>query len=107
MLEKIFSQPDPERAIEREIERVLKLDPLLSSKSIRDAFVAAQKLNTDKNFGLSDEVIVNLLSAAALGNASVLDDHALGGVEVTTSLIMREIRELRKSLTTEIPDQKD
>jgi hypothetical protein len=70
----------------------------VGSSEMWDAFRAASRLNKEKEFGLSDENLLELLSLAATVSVSPAQDRLVGGPGEVQSFIANEITSIRKRI---------
>lgn len=103
MFEKFFNSPKSPEDAERRIQKIVskELSIGINSPSIFNAFKSAQKENTEKNLGLTNNHLLNIVKDTALGMSSAIEDSIYGGSEQTMANINGEIDRLRR----ELPDE--
>ena len=103
MFEKFFNSPKSPEDAERKIQKIVskELSIGINGPSIFNAFKSAQRENTERSFGLTNNHLLNIVKDSATGLSSVIEDSLYGGPEQTLANINSEIERLRRELTGE------
>lgn len=105
MFEKFFApKPKGPESAEMEMTKIAGREISrigVNGPGIQMAFEAAKKENGEKNYGLTNNHLLNIVRDCARGQSSVMDDVMYGGAEQTFANIDAEIESIRKSLSEE------
>lgn len=105
MLEKFFtSKPKSPEEVEGDLIKIAGKEFSkigVNGPAIHMAFEAIQKENVEKNLGLTNNHLLNIVKNCAYGQSDVMDDQMYGGAEQTFANIDGEIENIRRGLSEE------
>jgi hypothetical protein len=102
MFEKFRTPKTPEQ-IEQSLGVIAgkELEIGVNGPSMFHAFNAVRKENEEKNYGLTNNYLLNVVKDCALGQANEIENSLMGGREQVEANINAEIDRLRRDLPEE------
>ena len=103
MFEKLFGKQKSPEEMESHLRKVIAKEFSIgvNGPAIFNAFTAAQKENTDKKLGFTNNHLLNVVRDAAIASSTSIEDAMYGGAEQTLANINSEINQLREELPKE------
>ena len=103
MFEKFFGGPKSPEQIEDQVKKVVEaeLSIGINGPAMFHAFNAAKRENREKNLGLTNNALLNIVKSSAIYMASSIEDSLMGGHEQVLANIENETEQLRREMTEE------
>lgn len=104
MFERFFgpkSEEQKEGDLYEAANKEFDVQPGVNSVSMFHAFNAVRKENEEKNYGFTNNRLLNIVKDCALSHASPMEDIVMGGREQVNQNIYDEIEKLRANLPEE------